>query len=495
VVKKIRLVEVFSGNLVELSSVQFQPSKLRATQLLKTRIPIVARGLPVAVLILFAAASISLAGSLGDWRKQLALAQTDEDADATIELARRIVMADPHDGAAWLALEQGQVKNEDYARALATLSAWEKAGKTQPAQINNLRGDIYLATEEYSKAEAAWRAAITAQPSNYVILSKLADLLETEERWPEVLAFRTRAAAAKPAAALLAAKAGAELHMHQWDAASKTIDKANKLDATDPTVQQWLPRLELLAGSLSKIEALDKEIAASPKAATPLLDQGIIFIQINQPSLALSNAKRALIVDPGSVRARIQAGDAELALNLPNRAAKFRVSHDLPHGDDGRVDPDILAQLQTRDDAVKQNPGKAVPLAARSKTLRILNQYVLALDDAEAALKADPNSPDAEFEMGHDLDALGRSGEALPHIIRATELRPKDPVAWYYRGIIEANRADFTAAVVSQTKSLDIHKSQVALEARLNCELRLGLADQAAADQKRLNQIRPGDPQ
>ena len=97
--------------------------------------------------------------------------------------------------------------------------------------------------------------------------------------------------------------------------------------------------------------------------------------------------------------------------------------------------------------------------------------------------------------MGHDLDGLGRPGEALPHIVRATELRPGDAVAWYYRGVIEAHRADFKAAIASQTRSLSIRESAVALEARADCELRLGLASQAAADSQRLHKLGPASPE
>jgi tetratricopeptide (TPR) repeat protein len=460
----------------------------------------VARGLPFAVLSILLLPAISLAGGLTatgggltQWRKQLEIAQEEKDPDAIIELTRRIVAADPRDTGAWTALVEAQIKNEDYDRALGSLKAWEKIAKPRPAAIDRYRGDIYLAEELSDEAERAWRASLAIKPNDYIVLSKLADLLETEERWPEVLALRTRAAAAKPAAALLAAKAGALLHLHQWDAANAAIQKANNLDATDPTVQQWLPRLELLAQSLPRIKELDGQLAAKPKDPEPLLDQAAVFSEIGQPSLALSNAKRALGLAPGSVRARIQAGEAQLDLGHPDEAAKFKVGHDLPRGDDGHVTPQALRELQLRDEAVLKNPGKPGPLAARSKTLRGLNQYVLALDDARAALRLDPNSPDAEFEMGHDLDALRRPGEALPHIVHSTELRPDDPVAWYYRGIIEANRADFTAAVASQTRSLAIRESVVALQARLDCELRLSLASQADADAARLRQLQPSE--
>lgn len=423
-----------------------------------------------------------MAGGLHQWRDQLGMAETDKDPDATIELTRRILAADPQDTDAWTALVQAQIKTEDYDRALGSLKAWEKIAQPRPAAIDAFRGDIYLVQDLRDAAEGAWRASLAIKPNDYIVLSKLADLLETQERWPEVLALRTRAAAARPGAALLAARAGALLHLHQWDAANATIQKANKLDAADPTVQQWLPRLELLDQALPRIKELDAQIAAKPRDPEPLLDQAEVFAQFQQPALALSNAERALPLAPGSLRARIQAGEAQLDLGHPAEAAKFGVSYDLVRDPYGQVLPQALRELQLRDDGVLRNPGQPGPLAARSKALRNLNQYVLALEDARAALRLDANSPDAEFEMGHDLDGLGRPGEALPHIVHATELRPGDPVAWYYRGVIEANRADFKAAIASQTRSLSIRESAVALKARADCELRLGLASRAAAD-------------
>ena len=457
-----------------------------------------ARGFPSAVVAFFLAATISMADGLPGWRDQLRKADTDNDYAAGIELARRIVAADPHDTNAWTALVNYRVKTEDYGRALDSLAAWEKVARPRTGAIDAFRGDIYRAQGLDGAAERAWRASLAIDPRDYIVLSKLADLLEAGERWPEALALRTRAAAARPAAALLAARAGALARVHQWDAANEAIRKANKIDATDETVQKWFPLLEQAGQVLPRIKALDAQIAAEPKAPEPLLDQAFIFTDIGLASMALTNARRALALAPGSVRARIQAGEAELDLEHPAEAAKFKVSRDLKRGDNGHnghLSPQTLGELGLRDAEVERNPGKPGPLAARSKALRNLNQYVLALEDARAALRADPNSPDAEFEMGHDLDGLGRPGEALPHITHATELRPDDAVAWYYRGVIEANRADFTAAIASQNHSLSIRESAVALKARRDCELRLNLASQAAADSRRLHQLDAGSTQ
>jgi len=487
-------IEVFTG-----SAGAIPPSSGFAFLLSRGLRFFVACRFPLAVLALLPillAAPLRVCGEgLPEWRAQLKLAQAGADSNAVIELTRRIVAADPHDTDAWNTLVESQIKIEDYDRAFVSLQNWQNVTKPEPAAIDSYRGDIYLARGMPVDAERAWRASLKIDPHDYRVLSKLADLLETESRWDEVLALRTQAADAKPAAALLAARAGALLNVHQWDAAIAEIHKANDLDATDPTVQQWLPKIELLATRRAEIFAFDMMLKVAnsmdPRNIHPLLDQAQVFMEIGEPFLALANAKRALAIDPGSVRARVQCGEAELALNKPLDAAKFRVSHDLLRDDTGLVDKKILHELDERDAAVHRNPGKPGPLAARSKTLRDIKQYVLALDDAQAALALDANSPEAQFEIGHDLDALGRSKEALPHIIRATELRPKDAVAWYYRGVVEANRADFTAAIASQTRSLAIHESEVALRARIDAELRLCLSSQAEADIQRLNTVFP----
>jgi len=159
----------------------------------------VARRLPFAVLalltiLLVAPPAVSAAG-LAEWRAQLSLAKAVSDTDSVIELARRIIAADAHDASAWTALVESQIKSEDYDRALAALDAWERVAKPRPAAIDSYRGDIFLAREDPADAEKAWRASLGIKPNDYVVLSKLADLLETEERWPEVLDLRTRAAA------------------------------------------------------------------------------------------------------------------------------------------------------------------------------------------------------------------------------------------------------------------------------------------------------------
>jgi hypothetical protein len=70
-------------------------------------------------------------------------------------------------------------------------------------------------------------------------------------------------------------------------------------------------------------------------------------------------------------------------------------------------------------------------------------------------------------------------------------LDPNDPVKWYYRGLLEAKRLDFPAAIESQTRSLGIRESLVALREREQCERRLGKVSQADVDLRRIRELAP----
>jgi tetratricopeptide (TPR) repeat protein len=191
------------------------------------------------------------------------------------------------------------------------------------------------------------------------------------------------------------------------------------------------------------------------------------------------------------MRARIQTGEALLDDKRDEDATKLQVSRGLARAPDGHVSEKALQELGAEDASIRQSPGKSEPLAARAKTLRELRQFVIALADARSALAIDDKSAAAHLEVAHDLDALDQSKEALIHAVKATECNPNDGAAWYYRGVLEAKRADFPAAIESQTRSLKLGETLEALRARENCERRIGRIDNANADLKRIRELEP----
>jgi tetratricopeptide (TPR) repeat protein len=84
--------------------------------------------------------------------------------------------------------------------------------------------------------------------------------------------------------------------------------------------------------------------------------------------------------------------------------------------------------------------------------------------------------------------------EALTQVERATLLDPGDPVSWYYRGLLEAQRANIEAAIQCQNRSLAIRESSVALLEREKCERRIGRVADAELDSQRSKQL-PAPPE
>jgi len=425
-------------------------------------------------------------------RKQLAVAEDVDDKPAIIELNRRIVAIVPSDSNAWENIVQGQFEIEDYDRVAETLEAWQKAVKRPPAAIEHFRGDLAVKLKDYANAERHWLAFLARKPSPgdaAAIYDKLANLCADQSRWPDCANYDAKAIAAKDSASRRVAHACVLLRLRQWDAAYAEIAKANKIDSTDAEVKKWLPQFERLGEFLPQIRTLDAQIEKSANDSALLLDRARLFTLAERPLLALDDCEQAMKLQPASMRARIQTAEALFDVGQPDDAAKLQISSSLARDKNKHVSEQALRELTNEDTQIGQNAGNAEPLAARAKTLRDLRQLPLALADARAALAIDDKLAAAHFEAAHDLDALDQSKEALVHAVKATELNPNDGEAWYYRGVLEAERADFPAAIESLTRSLKLGETLEALRKRENYQRRIGRIDNANADLKRIREL------
>ena len=387
-----------------------------------------------------------------------------------------------------------QFEAEDFDGAAKSLDAWQRAVKRPPAAIEDFRGDVFALRKDYQNAERHWLAFLAKKPSAADAASmydKLADSCADQARWTDNASYRSKAIAAKDTAARRVFRACALLRLHEWDAAYADMAKANRMGSTNEQVKEWLPQFERLENFLPGIKALDARIAKSPNDAAFLLERARLFTLAGRPLLALDDCEHAMKIEPASMRARIQTGEALLDVKRDEDAAKLQVSQRLARATDQHVSEKALRELGEEDASIRQSPGKSEPLAARAKTLRELRQFALALADARSALAIDDNSAAAHFEAAHDLGALDQSKEALIHAVKATELNPNDGAAWYYRGVLEAERADFPAAIESQTRSLKLGETLEALRERENCERRIGRVDKADADLKRIRELEP----
>ena len=195
-----------------------------------------------------------------------------------------------------------------------------------------------------------------------------------------------------------------------------------------------------------------------------LLERARVFILAGRPLLAIDDGERAFKLQPASMRARIELAEALLDAGQPENAAKLDVDRYLRRGEDKHVSDEALRELGTLDARLSANPKDADALVARARILRDLRQFTLALADANAALAINDKSAAAHFEAAQDLDGLDRQKEALLHARIATELDPHNSNMWFFRGVLERQRADFAGAVASQTRSIEINESLVALK-------------------------------
>ena len=467
------------------------------------------RRFAIAVLILLTASAFAAADvpQLQQLRDQLKKAQDAEDKPAIIELSRRIVAISPNDAGTWNTLAQTQFESEELDGLERTLDAWQKAFKRPPAAIEDFRAELCFKREDYQCAEQHWLAFIATKPPRADVATNydnLAELCAAQARWADHAAYRTKAIAAQDTVTRRVLRAVAFLRLHNWDAAYADMAKANKMDATSPQVKEWLPQFERLQKFLPQIKPLESQIAKSPDdpaVAGLLLERARVFILAGRPLLAIDDAERAFKLQPASMRARIELAEALLDAGQAENAQKLQVDRFLRREEDkvaaaspsggGHVSDETLRELGTLDARLSANPKDADALIARPKILRDLRQFTLALADANAALAINDKSAAAHFEAAQDLDGLDRQKEALLQARIATELDPHNSNMWFFRGVLERQRADFAEAVTSQTRSIEINESLVALNEREQCQRRIGKTAEADADLRRIQQLAP----
>ena len=457
------------------------------------------RAIAIAILILLSGSVFAATEATGvqQLRDQLKKAQEAEDKPAIIELSQRIVAIAPKDSNTWDTLAQTQLDSEELDGLERTLDAWQKAFKKPPAAIEDFRAGLCFKRKDYQCAEKHWLAFMATKPPRADAATGYDNLAESsaaQSHWADHAAYRTKAIAAQDTAARRVLRAVALLRLHNWDAAYADMAKANKMDATDAQVKEWLPEFERLQKFVPQIKALDAQIAKSPNdpaVAELLLERARVFVLAGRPLLAIDDAERAFKLQPGSMKARIELAEALLDAGQTEDAAKLEVDRYLRRGEDKHVSDDALRELGRLDARLSANPKDADALIARAKILRGLRQFTLALADANAALAINDKSAAAHFEAAQDLDGLDRNKEALSQARIATELDPHDSKMWFFRGVLERQRADFAQAVASQTRSIEISESLGALTEREQCQRRIGKTAEADADLHRIQQLAP----
>jgi tetratricopeptide (TPR) repeat protein len=151
------------------------------------------------------------------------------------------------------------------------------------------------------------------------------------------------------------------------------------------------------------------------------------------------------------------------------------------------VKPALLREIGALDQKLATQPGDARLLVARAVALNMAEQWGLALDDADEALKTNADDVNALVESGHALIHLEQPHDAAERLEKATRLDPANAYAWLWRAELANLRSDHAAAVDFASRSLAIVETPAALRFREQSLRALGRNADADRDALKLS--------
>jgi tetratricopeptide (TPR) repeat protein len=209
---------------------------------------------------------------------------------------------------------------------------------------------------------------------------------------------------------LIDAESAAHLWADRFDA-----DRANLPDA-QREITGRLARtlnLQLVEASARQIE---QENAANPDARD-LVMRGWALYSRPYTRANLEDAQkafeRALVIDPGSVDARI--GVAQILVG------------NLVDGWTNSFQQDKARAEQLLLEALERDPNRSSAHFAMGVLRRLENRLGEAQREYETAIALDSNNARAFLHLGHTLNFLGQPEAAIPQIDKAIRLNPHDP--------------------------------------------------------------------
>jgi len=416
---------------------------------------------------------------------QLKAAEEAEAWPSVAEIARHMLVNTPKDAGLWEKRARAFATAEDWTRCAETLDDWLKATGQKIPAMDSLRGDVALAQGHKAAAVEAWNTCIRAAPKDAETRDKLADLLQRLNAWADAAKVLEQRIKIQPTPDSLSSLAVTYAVLQNWKLASANISKANKLDATDDSVAKNLPRIERAERSQIEIKKLEGAIAAAPKDVAPLLEHAIFFFDLGWPEIALKESEDALQLWKESRGAMLLRAAALVTLQRNDEID----NSDIDVTEEGYKKPAVLRALARVDSELQANGPQAALLGKRAHHLNIAGQYDLSIKDTDDALKLDANCDAALAARAEEMVSTGKDWQALPEAKRATEINPKNALAWFLIGQIENKHHNFAQATQALSKTLELQPGdRDAIALREKSYRELGKTAEADADAALLKQ-------
>jgi tetratricopeptide (TPR) repeat protein len=299
-----------------------------------------------------------------------------------------------------------QQPKESSVRSAGELESALKRDPTN-ADLQVQLGIAYWQQDDFSRALAAFRRAVTIAPASAEAQNWLGVALLSQSDFPGGIAALRRAIALDPKHGRAYSNLGSALAKSgDLAAAVEVFQKALALEPNSAGAQMNLAMALRETGDLEKaLEYMRRVVSSEPAKADHHYELGQTLRQSGDLEGAVAALERAIEIDP-----ELREGYYALGMALKQQSAAARTA--------------IARQPSPADDRYKQGQDAA----ARG-------EWKAAREHLTAAVAADAQHAEAQTLLGFVLGQQGDLSTALRHLERAVSLRPESADARYNLGV------------------------------------------------------------
>ena len=359
-------------------------------------------------------------------REQLALAQKDEDTYAQIELIRRILEQEPRDAVLRARLADLWLSIDDLEMSESVVRDWKQAPPALRAKI--LATVLFRRGGKKTEAVALLERYLAEHPEDVELTRQLAGYLENMGEQKKALELLSKAPGVESDVRLLVARALARRGLQDFAGALRDFEAAERIDPNDEGVVNNRPSFDRLRTAVAGIRAASNVLTEQPGDSAALISRVYWYLSTGAAnSAAFDDAQVARNVDPNSMAALIlfaEASNRSGRLSPKDAREQFEVDVSKPI-----PSLTVLDNLWRQDRQISKDPKDVSALVRRSVELReSVQQFLLALRDAQSALSLDPNSATARTAKISALTKLGKMEEAIAELRIVESAKPSPEV-------------------------------------------------------------------
>lgn len=429
----------------------------------------------VPLLVLLIASALPFAEAASDLVEKLDLAREATDTHAQIELLRRWLDAHPNDPDAVRELVGLWLAVPDYGMAEKALNL---ATPPEPGLVARTNAEVaWRRDDNIQEAVKILQGRAAEAPKDRATRLLLADYLAKADQRKEQIAVLDSLIDEASDTDLFLDRADAKLAADDPAGALADFRKASADGPDASRVKNTQPEFERLEKALEENEALDK-LAAGPPVA---FEKAYWWFYGGLPSRAMSEAANGLKAWPDSVYGKILETRGLVATGTMD-SAKARQEC---HVDTSAALEDEKARngILQADGILAKKLGDLQAFLQRASWLNYAAQYMLAMDDVETILKADPSNIPALHLAVAISRRLGNFPAATAYAQKLANLKAsREILADVYAGLAEMafEQSNLPLALDFADRSLAAKPSPSIWKLKAACYTRLGQPNEAA---------------